>query len=165
MKKLFSMLLVVGFLLSSISAYAEKIGYIDMDKVMQQSRIGKRYTSILKAEARKVEKQVKSIDAQIKKLSKDLQSSVLSNAIKNKKAQELNKLLMKKAKLIQEFQMKQLKMNRELVLKIAKVVKEYAEKNKYDLILAGGLDKGILFYSDKVDITNEILRYVNQKLK
>jgi Skp family chaperone for outer membrane proteins len=165
MRKFLTTFLILGFLISYLPALAQKIGYIDFNKVVNQSNIGKRYQSKLKPDANRINKRLKEIDSKLTKLYRDINSSVLSDAIKKKKMEDIRKLEMEKLQLVREFQMKKAKLEKELLIKIGKVIKEYAEKNKYDLILTGGFERGILYIGDKIDITNDVLKYINKKLK
>ncbi len=165
MKKfLFS--LIVGFLfLSFNSSFAQKIGYLDLNYILNKSKIGQRYSSQLKPKLKKAEQQLKTIEAKLRKLEKELNSSLLSDEIKKKKFVEYQNLLQKRQSIYINFQREKAKVEKELLKKIGKVIKEYAEKNKYDLILTGSFQNGILYIGDKINITKDILNYVDKKLK
>ncbi len=165
MKKLFFSL-IVGFLfLSFNSSFAQKIGYLDLNYILNKSKIGQRYSSQLKPKLKKAEQQLKTVEAKLKKLEKELNSSLLSDEVKKEKFVEYQKLLQKRQLIYINFQREKAKVEKELLKKIGKVIKEYAEKNKYDLILTGNFQNGILYIGDKVNITKDILNYINKKLK
>ena len=79
--------------------------------------------------------------------------------------EEYQKLLKKRQMVFMQFQKEKMKVEQELLKKIGKVLKEYAEKNKYDLILTGNFQNGVLFIGDKINITQDVLNYINKKLK
>jgi Skp family chaperone for outer membrane proteins len=119
----------------------------------------------MKSVASTYERKIKNVERKMMKIDKELRSSVVSKDVKVKKISELQKLQQQRIKLLQEYQKKKAQLERNLLLKIGKVIKEYAEKNKFDLILTGGLERGILFYSNRIDITRDVLNYVNKKLR
>ena len=165
MRKYVGVFLILGFLMSAMPALAQKIGYVDFNKILNQSKIGKRYIGKMKSVASTYERKIKNVERKMMKIDKELRSSVVSKDVKVKKISELQKLQQQRIKLLQEYQKKKAQLERNLLLKIGKVIKEYAEKNKFDLILTGGLERGILFYSNRIDITRDVLNYVNKKLR
>ncbi len=165
MKKFFFSLIVGFLLLSFNSSFAQKIGYLDLNYILNKSKIGQRYSSQLKPKLKKAEQQLKTVEAKLKKLEKELNSSLLSDEVKKKKFVEYQNLLQKRQSIYISFQREKAKVEKELLKKIGKVIKEYAEKNKYDLILTGNFQNGILYIGDKVNITKDILNYIDKKLK
>ncbi|RUM58678.1 MAG: hypothetical protein DSY60_01260 [Persephonella sp.] len=165
MKKfLFS--LIVGFLfLSFNSSFAQKIGYLDLNYILNKSKIGQRYSSQLKPKLKKAEQQLKTIEAKLRKLDKELKSSLLSEEVKRRKYIQYQNLLQERQSIYINFQREKVKVEKELLNKIGKVIKEYAEKNKYDLILTGNFQNGVLYIGDKINITKDILNYIDKRLK
>ena len=165
MKKKFLSLIVALLFVSFSSSFAQKIGYIDFNYIVNKSKIGQRYSAQLKPKLKKAEQELKNIETRLKKLQKELNSSLLSDEVKRKKMEEYQKLLKKRQMVFMQFQKEKMKVEQELLKKIGKVLKEYAEKNKYDLILTGNFQNGVLFIGDKINITQDVLNYINKKLK
>ncbi len=165
MKKFIFSLITVFLFSSFSSSFAQKIGYLDLNYILNKSKIGQRYSSQLKPKLKKAEQRLKTIEAKLRKLEKELNSSLLSDEIKKKKFIEYQNLLQKRQSIYINFQKEKAKVEKELLKKIGKVIKEYAEKNKYDLILTGSFQNGILYIGNKINITKDILNYVNKKLK
>ena len=165
MKKFLALFMVLGLLISFSNSFAQKIGYVDFQMILNKSNIGKRYMKKLEPKKRRAEGQINKINAQMKKLFKELQSPVLSDNVKKQKYGKLQKLDMQRKQIFLSFQKEKMKVERELVGKIAKVIKEYAEKNRFDLILTGGFERGILYIGNSINITQDLLNYINKKLR
>ncbi len=145
-----------------------KIAVIDMQKIIFESKEGK------KAKAQ-WEKEYKQKKAQIDKKAKELErlreelkknAAVLSEKAKKKKQEEFRKKAMELQFMKQEAMQYLQKRNAELVdalIKDAiKVVKEYAKKNGYSIVI----DKsGKVVYSDpSLDVSSQIIRLMDKKL-
>ncbi|MEO0973924.1 MAG: OmpH family outer membrane protein [Pseudomonadota bacterium] len=50
------------------------------------------------------------------------------------------------------------KLQREILV----AIQDYAEKKKYDLLVSGGVSVGVLYASDKADITDDLLKAVEK---
>ena len=166
MKKTLLSFLLIGFLVLSYSySFAQKIGYVDLNYILNKSKIGQKYTSQLKPKLKKAEQQIRSIEVKLKKLNNELNSSLLSKEVKQQKLTEYRNLLQKRQEIFMKFQKEKMKAEQTLLKKIGGVIKEYAEKNKFDLILTGNFQNGVLFIGDKINITKDVLNYINKKLK
>lgn len=53
--------------------------------------------------------------------------------------------------------------NEQIMNKLNILIQEYAEENEYNAILGGTGNGGILYSDDTMDITNELLNYINSK--
>jgi outer membrane protein len=51
----------------------------------------------------------------------------------------------------------------EIYAQINKYVEEYAQENRYDVIMGGNGSGNIMYLSKKVNITDEVLTYINKK--
>ena len=169
MKKiLISILLFIFIIFPSYSYSAEKIVYLDVEKIMQDSIAGKSIISQLKkkrestiSKFKKKEKDIfdkeKKLIAQKNVLSKDdFESKIkeLRNEIsnyqkeRNKTSNNINNL--------------RIKASTKLISKLTPILEEYSKKNSIRIIIQ---KKQIVMGTKEDDITKDILELFNQKIK
>lgn len=170
MKKLFVILVFFVFWINCIitdAAYAEankKIGYIDIPKVFDEYNKTKASDKLLeKASSQKQQERDKMVN-DIKRMEDELE--LLSESAKKKKQDTIEE----KIKGLREFDKRardDLKkerdaMARDILKEIEETVTEYGKANGYTLILNDG---AILYGEDNMDVTNEIIKILNNKYK
>ena len=169
MKKiLISILFFIFLIIPSYSYSSEKIVYLDVEKIMQESLAGKSIIAQLKkkressiSKFKKKEKDIfdkeKKLIAQKNVLSKDeFESKIkeLRNEISNYQ-KERNKTSNDIAKL-------RIKASTRLISKLTPILEEYAKKNSIRIIIQ---KKQIVMGTKEDDITKDILELFNQKIK
>ena len=167
MKKILISILLFIFL--TIPSYSsEKIVYLDVEKIMQDSIAGKSIITQLKkkressiSKFKKKEKDIfdkeKKLIAQKNVLSKDeFESKIkeLRNEISNYQ-KERNKTSNNIANL-------RIKASTRLISKLTPILEEYSKKNSIRIIIQ---KKQIVMGTKEDDITKDILELVNQKIK
>ena len=167
-KILISILLFFFITIPSYSYSSEKIVYLDVEKIMQESIAGKSIIAQLKkkressiSKFKKKEKDIfdkeKKLIAQKNVLSKDeFESKIkeLRNEISNYQ-KERNKTSNDIAKL-------RIKASTRLISKLTPILEEYAKKNSIRIIIQ---KKQIVMGTKEDDITKDILELFNQKIK
>ena len=167
MKKL--LISISLFILIFVPAYSsEKIVYLDMEKIMQQSVAGKSIIAQLK------KKREASISA-FKKKEKDIidkekkliaQKNVLSKEEFESKIIELRKDISKyqkeRNKTSNNIARSRVKASTKLINKLSPILEEYSKKNSIRIIIQ---KKNIVMGKKEDDITKDILELVNQKVK
>jgi len=160
--------LLIGVLALSLSftcfAKDMKIGYVNILKVFNDYEKTKEYDEKLEAEKEKAEQKLEAKKVAIEKMQNKL--SVLKE--KDKKAEE--EKIRKKVQEYQDLNRKTFidirrerdEKMKEIVEDINKVIREYAKKNSFDLIIN---ENAILYGNQVMDITSEILKISNQKYK
>lgn len=163
MKKFLTILVAVGIaiaLAGGASAKDLKIGYVDVMKVFDEYKKTKEYDKTLEvqktAEEKKLEAKKNEIEAAQKKLD------VLKDKDAEKAKENLGKMISEYRTLEKDVYMS-LKQQRddkmkEIIEDIDKVIKEYAKKNGYDLILN---ENTILFGAETMTLTETVLKEVN----
>ena len=167
MKKILISILLFIFL--TIPSYSsEKIVYLDVEKIMQESIAGKSIITQIKkkrelsiSKFKKKEKDIfdkeKKLIAQKNVLSKDdFESKIkeLRNEIsnyqkeRNKTSNNINNL--------------RIKASTKLISKLTPILEEYSKKNSIRIIIQ---KKQIVMGTKEDDITKDILELVNQKIK
>ena len=158
------------FILIFLSSYAEeqKIVYLNVDKIMQQSIAGKSIKNQLKKIHNKNLENFKKNDEILKNKEKKIiaQKNILSQ-------EEFQKELKSLRTEIINFQKEQVKARddinklrigatNKLISKLSPILEEYAKKNSISLILQ---KKNIVMGRKEIEITNEILEITNNKIK
>ena len=165
MKKYLFSLLVGLLLLSFNNSFAQKVGYIKMEEIIKKSKIGQEYRRKIEPKLNKAKMEVKKIENKLKKLQKELSSSLLSEKVKRQKEIEFQRLLQQRQMIIAKYQQERDKAEINLVRNISKALKEYGNKNNFDVILTGGFINGVLYVGEKIDITQDFLKFLNKKTK
>ena len=167
MNKLLKSLLALTLLTSalSISAAEVKVGYVQVDKILQDApqtaESGKKLEkefSPRSQELDRMQKQIKDLQTTL-----DKESLTLSESARRDKERDLSNIKI-------EFQRKQrelredvnLRKNEELSLlqdRINKAVTTVSEAEGYDLVVYGG----VAYASKKVDITDKVLKALGKK--
>ncbi|NPA40144.1 MAG: OmpH family outer membrane protein [Thermodesulfobacteria bacterium] len=171
MKKLYGTLLLIlffSFLSFGVSfAQETKIGVIDVKEIVNECKYGQqimqklqnRYDE-LRAKLQKMVKKLQDLKKEI-----DTKSSLWSKDVKEKKQKEYEDLLKKIKQLQQESEIQmqeyQQKLLQPLFKKLEKVLKDYAEKNGYDLIIEKK-QPGIYYVSNKIDLTSEMIKLLDE---
>ena len=158
------------FILIFLSSYAEeqKIVYLNVDKIMQQSIAGKSIKNQLKKIHNKNLENFKKNDEILKNKEKKIiaQKNILSQ-------EEFQKELKSLRTEIINFQKEQVKARddinklrigatNKLISKLSPILEEYAKKNSISLILQ---KKNIVMGKKEIEITNEILEITNKEIK
>ena len=169
MKYFEKLFVIVFFCFFSNLSYAEKIiiTYIDMDKIMNNSVAGKKFTKSLEdlhksniEKYKKIEKDLK--DKENKILS---QKNVLSKDEFNKKVSDLRSEAKdyrdQRTDSINKLNDMRLKGTSKLINLINPILAEYSKENNISMILQ---KKSIVIGKSDLEITDKILKIVNQKI-
>lgn len=165
MKRYF--LFLVGLLFLTGSVLAQNIAYVDVQKVMNQSKKGQEFKKEIKSKVEYFQKKLDEIDKKISSIEKQLESPVLSEEAKKKKRKELTDLKSEGQKIQQEAekelsQMKA-KAERELIIQIREITEKYAKEKNIDLVFVGGAIGGVVYFDKSIDITDEILKRLDEE--
>ena len=165
MKRYF--LFLVGLLFLTGSVLAQNIAYVDVQKVMNQSKKGQIFKKEIKSKVEYYQKKLDEIDKKISSIEKQLESPVLSEEARKKKKKELTDLKSEGQKIQQEAerelsQMKA-KAERELIIQIRKVTEDYAKEKNIDLVFVGGAIGGVVYFDKSIDITDEVLKRLDEE--
>ena len=169
MKKIKNLLSIVLIFFSvNISlAYAERIVYIDMDKIMKISKAGKDAISKINDQKKKDVSKFQKIEKELKSREEDLitKKNVISAEEFNKKLENLSKEINNYRTLRQEAidlsTKSRLNASADFAEKIKPILADYASENNIDMIIQ---KKNIIMGKTDLDITNEILKIVDKKI-
>ena len=166
-KNLLSFVLIFFFSVNISLAYAEKIVYIDMDKIMQISKAGKDAISKINDQKKKDVSKFQKIEKELKSREEDLitKKNVISAEEFNKKLENLSKEINNYRTLRQEAidlsTKSRLNASADFAEKIKPILADYASENNIDMIIQ---KKNIIMGKTDLDITNEILKIVDKKI-
>ena len=166
-KKLF--LIFIFFLFNIISTNSsEPIAYIDMDFIIKNSEIGKKTLDTIKILNDKNINELKKKE----KILKDLESKIISkkNIISKENydkevlmfKEKANKFKEDQSKMVDDFNNYKKKELDVILSKISPILNAYMEKKSVKILLDS---KNILIGRSNLNLTNEVLKEINEKIK
>ena len=168
--KSYKLIIIISLLFIFISEKinAEQIVYINMEKIMKASKAGKQIMNkIAKSNEKNINK-FKNIEDDLIKQEQDLISkkNVLSENEFKTKLEKLKKKISeyrtKRQNVIQESTKKRVQASAEFSQKIKPILGDYAAKNNIAIIVQ---KKNIIMGKKELDITDDILKIVDEKIK
>ena len=168
MPKILGILIIIFLSLTSASLAENKIAFIDIDKIINESEFGKKtYKNIdvnFKKENEKlleIEKKLVSKEQEILKQKNVLSEDELNKKITNLK-KEINDFQKKKKSINEKFNKIKLEKTNEMIQSLNEILSKYADDNDISLVIQ---KKFIVIAKTGLDITNEILKIFNKENK
>ena len=159
------------FLLSTVLAGAEnlKIGTIDAQKVLENTKAGKKAKATMEEYVKSRQKIIDLEEQEIKGLEDELvkQGPVLSAEAKKDKQETFQRKMLdyqkKVSELNKEVQNKKKEVLEDFNKTLEKVVKGIAEKEGYTVILDRNSEGGVVLYAkESVDLTDKVVQEFNK---
>ena len=144
------------------------VKYIDLNKIVNESIVGKQIKDLIINERKKFNKKHQDLEKKLEKNKNDILSkkNILKKEDFQKKVDEHQKNLsnyqLKKKQNLDKMNKKNLEYSRNFMIKIDKIVLEYSKNNSIDLLLK---KDALIVSNSSLDITNEILTEVDNKIK
>jgi outer membrane protein len=144
MKRFFYVMTVMTMLIfvwSASSLAADRIGFINLQEIMQGSTAGKKAADDFKKFYDKETQKIQSTEQELKKMKDDLdkQSSIMTATARNEKETAYQKKLRDYQLLVndtnEELKKRDQEMTQKIMPGIIKVVRSIAEKEKYTLVI------------------------------
>ena len=167
MFKKLSIIFFCTFFLSKASCN-EKIGYLDMDFIFNNSKYGKKIINEIKNENQKIIDELKIKEEKLIALENDLKKkkNILSKEEFEKQfkdlASQVNSFRNNKKKKLDDFELDKNKKISFFFDSINPILKEYLKVNSINIILD---KKNIIIANNELDITNDLNQLINEKLK
>lgn len=171
MKKIF---LVVSMVLCASIAFsaekAEKIGYVDLQKALNESEAGKEAKGTFNKRVEELQKVLDEKQIELKKLQEELekQKGLLTpeaRGEKEKAYQQKIKDAQRFAKDSQEeLQQKDSELTKKIIKDLRDVIKKIGTDEAYTIILEKG-EAFVLYAADGVDITEKVIKAYNKPKK
>jgi len=159
---------IILFILT-INAYSnDKIVYVNMDSLINDSKAGISINNQMKKILDKNNSDYQILEKKLREEEKDLlnKKNVLDpdkyntevNIFKNK----INKLKIERNKEIEDIQKRNIKAKNELVNIVTKILAKYSADNEIELVLR---KESIVLGKKNIDITNEVLTLLDKEIK
>lgn len=163
MKKVF-LVVVSLFSLSGISFASEaKFGYVDLQKAIQSTTVGKKAKAELEAEFNRRKKDIETMQSDIRKKGEDLEKKkgVLSDEAMQKKQAEIQEEMMKYQELVGknqiEIQKKQSDLTSPILEKMRTVLDKLAKSDGYSVIFEKN-EQSILWIKAEFNLTDKLVQ-------
>ncbi len=171
MKKMLGCLVAILLLVAAPAAAAElKIGYIDLQKALNQSDAGKAAKSQIGEKVKKFQATIEGRQKELKKLNDEMEKqkmmlSAEAKAEKERDYQQKVKEFQRFAKDAQEeLQQQDAQYTRSILESLFKVVKDLGTKGGYTLILEK-TESSVLYADDAINLTDEVIAAYNKVYK
>jgi len=172
MKRSFYLMAVIiplFFVWSTSSFAVDKIGFINLQEIMQNSNAGKKAAEDFKKFYEKETQEIKSSEKELKKMKDDLekQSSIMTKSSQKEKETIYQKKLRDYQLLVndtnEELKKRDQEMTQKLMPGIMKIVRTIAEKEKFTLVIDVAT-MPIPYYDKENDFSKKVIEEFN-KLK
>jgi len=172
MKKSFYLMAVIiplFFIWSTSSFAVDKIGFINLQEIMQNSNAGKKAAEDFKKFYEKETQEIKSSEKELKKMKDELekQSSIMTKNSQKEKETIYQKKLRDYQLLVndtnEELKKRDQEMTQKLMPGIMKIVRTIAEKEKFTLVIDVAT-MPIPYYAKENDFSKKVIEEFN-KLK
>ena len=160
-------LILIIFFNEDVSAQ-EKIKYINLDLIIKNTNAGKLILENLESKKNENIKNFKIQEDKIIENEQDLvaKKNILSQEEFNSKLAELKKNLKlyndEKQKKINEFEKNKKKLINDFFKQITPLIEDYVKNNSIDLVVS---KNNVFIASKKLDITNDIIQIIDEKIK
>ena len=168
MKVFKNIIYTLFFLIFTSTSFADSTYFVDFKFVLNQSNAGKEAQIFLK---NKLDKGIKSLQTKEKQIQEEekkiiQQKKVMSADDYKKRVTDLrlkvSNLQKERTNLITEVGKQRAKARQELLKNLNPIIAEYMKKNNIRMVID---KKSILLADDSLDITKEIVKLLNNKLK
>ncbi|MDO4781758.1 MAG: OmpH family outer membrane protein [Capnocytophaga felis] len=164
-------IIIGGSLLLGLVSCQDKIAFVDNTKLLNEYQEKKDIESKLKEQISKYEKKRDSISQAFQLEAKNFEAQA-QNLAQNVAQKKYNELMQKSQILQQHLQQEEQKIQIEsqtqmdsLLNKVKKFIKDYGKEKGYTFILGANEGGSVLYGDDKKDITNEVVKSLNEKYK
>lgn len=157
------------FGMSVVSLAAEpalKIGIVDVNKIMKDSKAAKSAQAVFKKELDSKKATLKSKSDKVAALDKELknleQKSSAWNEKRDKLAKEFKELKIMENEMNKELQKKDVELTKKIVADVQQIINKLVKSENYSLILD---KKAILAGKDGFDITDKVIKLYDSQSK
>jgi outer membrane protein len=163
-------LIVASFLSAPAIAAEVKIGYIDMQKAIQETAAGKKAKKELEEEFNKKKKDLEKKEADIKKMHEDFEkrSMAMNEDARVKKQQEIRAEMGKYQETAGKAQMEIQKRERDLtqpiVTKLRSIIDDIAKKEEFTVILEKS-ENSVMWAKKDIDLTERVIKAYDSSKK
>lgn len=151
-----------------LAAADVKIGYVDLQRALNESSAGKKAKEDFRGQVERLESQLKGKKEELDKLKSDLETkgTVMADGQRKKLETEFEQKRLDLKRRFEDSQAELQKKDQELTGKIIQdlqgIIKEVGDRDGYTLILELG-SSPVLYYKKSADITDDVLSVYNSK--
>ena len=162
------LIIILTFLKFEIGLANEKIAFIDLNFIMNNSVAGIEINSFINNLSKEKNKDFKVIENEIKKDENELISkkNIIEENIYNKKVNEIririNNYKLERQKFNKNLNEKKIKYNNLLLEKLNPIISNYVEKNSITMVLP---KKMIIIGKKDLDITKQVLEMLDKSIQ
>jgi len=162
--------IMVLLAVSVVAAEEYKIGYVDLQRALNESSAGKQAKEKFTAEVKRAESDILRKKEEVEKLGASLekQSSMLKDearADKEKQFIQLQKDYERKVKDAKdELQIKDAQLTKGILEDLVTITKKYGKENKYTIIFEKS-ETVLLYATESIDLTEKILSLYDSQAK
>lgn len=145
-----------------------KIGYVDMQKAIQNTAAGKKAKKELEDEFNKKKAELEKREKEIKKIGEDFEkrSMAMNEEARGKKQKEIQEEMRKYQELAAKSQMDIQKRERDLtqpiVTKLKSIIEEIAQKEGFAVVLERS-ENSIMWAKKELDLTDRVIKEHDKK--
>ena len=167
MHNFIKLLFIFCLIVCNVSKGAEKIVFVDIDAIINQSDIGKKLNKQLNDSFKKEDKNITELEKKLKEQEDNIlkQKNILSEDELNKKIQNLRNDIAsfqkKKLEITENFRKKKLDQTNKLVSKLNSILSAFAEQNEISIIIQ---KQNIVIGKSALDITKNIMEIFNKEV-
>ena len=167
LKNFFFIILILS-INPSFAQSEDKIVYLDLDSVVSNTKAGKSIISNLEKSKKKALSKFEKKENELKKIENDInkQKNILSEDELKKKLVEFRKEISQfqneRQKVINDFNKKKIDEFNNFFKKITPIIQNYVSDKDIDMVLDR---KNVFVASKKKDITSEIIKLIDSKIK
>lgn len=160
-------IIFVFFVCSASSFAADKIGFISLQEIMQNSNAGKKAADDFKKYYDKETQEIKTAEKELKKMKDELdkQGSIMTQSSQKEKESAYQKKLRDYQLLVndtnEELKKRDQEMTQKLMPGIMKIVRTIAEKEKYTLVIDVAT-LPIPYYAKENDFSKKVIDEFNK---
>jgi outer membrane protein len=170
MRKCVPLFIVSLFVLFTASVYAEeiKLGYVDLQRALNDSEAGKSAKEKFKAEVDKAEQSLEKRKTEVEKLKDELEKKGLllnvdqRDALERDYRDKLGEFERVYKNSQQELQIRDRQLTGRIIEDLREVVQQIGEQGSYTVILEGN-NSVVLYGSKAIDLTDSVIKAYNQK--
>ncbi len=171
MRNSFGYLLAIGVLLGGpMITWAEdmKIGYVDLQKALNEAEAGKKAKETFKGEVDRMENSLEKKKQELEKLKDELEKKGLllkeeeRDSLERDYRQKLRDFERQYKDSQQELQIKDRELTGRILEDLRQVVQAMGEEGSYTVILEGN-NTVVLYGSKAIDLTETVIKTYNQK--
>ena len=147
-----------------------KIGYVDMQRALNQCEAGQEAKKLMTTEVEKMQKNLMGKQKEVEKLKDDLEKrgSVMNENVRRDKERDYQAKVRDLQRIQRDFEEDLRRKDREItdkvLLDLAKIIKKIGEDGKYTMILERN-QPTIIYISGALELTDEVIKIADQNQK